>query len=108
MFDDPDQFLVGRPNVHLHFGFGRGIHHCVGAPLARLEARVALTRLRQRTELFTLDPGSPPRRAESIWVRGLDTLPAVVRTSTARARLSLTPRPHAEAEGEGHLQEGIT
>jgi cytochrome P450 len=78
VFEDPDVLRLGRRNVHLHFGFGRGIHHCVGAPLARLEARVVLTRLLQRTANVSLDPERPPRRAESIWNRRLDELPLVV------------------------------
>jgi len=41
VFDDPDTFDVLRSNVHRQFAFGRGIHTCLGAPLARLEARVA-------------------------------------------------------------------
>ena len=61
VFDRADAFEIDRPNLHLHLGFGRGIHHCVGAPLARLEARVALTTLLERTRSFALDPQRPPQ-----------------------------------------------
>lgn len=47
VFDDPDTFDLGRhPNKHLGFGFG--IHYCLGAPLARLEARNAIPKLLDR------------------------------------------------------------
>lgn len=75
VFDYPTEFVLDRPNVHLHFGFGRGVHHCVGAPLARLEARVVLTRLLERTSSITLDPNRPIEWAESIWIHRPDALP---------------------------------
>ena len=78
IFDQPDELVVGRPNSHLHMGFGRGIHHCVGAPLARLEARVVLRRLLERTRSFALDPQSPPRWVDSLWVRRHETVPLVL------------------------------
>jgi cytochrome P450 len=47
VFEDPDTFDVSRdPNPH--FGFGWGLHHCLGAALARLETRIALRRLLER------------------------------------------------------------
>jgi cytochrome P450 len=47
VFADPDRLDVGRdPNPHIAFGWG--LHHCLGAALARLEARVALRRLFER------------------------------------------------------------
>ena len=48
-FDDPATFDVNRANARQHISFGRGIHTCPGAPLARAEARVCLERLLDRT-----------------------------------------------------------
>lgn len=48
-FTDPDTFDPNRPNARQHIAFGRGIHTCPGAPLARAEARVGLERLLERT-----------------------------------------------------------
>ena len=79
-FDRPDDVVLDRPNARAHLGFGRGIHHCVGAPLARLEARVAVTRLLARTRAFTLDAGDPPRWTENLWIRRQEFLPVAVET----------------------------
>ena len=56
VFDDPDRFDPRRdPNPH--FGFGWGLHHCLGAALARLEARIALRRMFERfPRLAPTDP----------------------------------------------------
>jgi hypothetical protein len=48
-FTDPNTFDPARSNARQHIAFGRGIHTCPGAPLARAEARVALERLLDRT-----------------------------------------------------------
>ncbi len=48
-FEDPATFDVNRANARQHISFGRGIHTCPGAPLARAEARVCLERLLDRT-----------------------------------------------------------
>jgi len=44
-FADPDRFNIGRPAKPLHVGFGRGLHACLGAQLARIEARAALPKI---------------------------------------------------------------
>jgi cytochrome P450 len=47
VFENPDTFDIARSPNH-HLGFGQGIHYCLGAPLARLEAKIAVSRLFQR------------------------------------------------------------
>lgn len=48
-FDNPNEFHVDRKNVREHIAFGRGIHTCAGAPLARVEGQVTVNRLLDRT-----------------------------------------------------------
>ncbi len=72
-FTDPEVFDLGRaPNHHLGFGFG--IHHCLGAPLARLEAQVAIPELLRRVETIELVEDRPSYR-RNVVLRGLETLP---------------------------------
>jgi cytochrome P450 len=54
-FPDAARFVLDRPNIKSHLAFGRGPHNCVGAPLARLELRVALEELLARTDRFELN-----------------------------------------------------
>ncbi|MEU8484792.1 cytochrome P450 [Streptomyces sp. NPDC048641] len=74
-FPDPDRFDLRRaPNSHL--GFGHGLHHCLGAPLARAEAAIALRLLlRDRPALeFATDPATLTWRTSTL-LRGLTELP---------------------------------
>ena len=73
VFDDPDKLDVGRGD-RSHLSFGRGIHHCIGAPLARLEGRVVLEMLLERFSRIGLRDGQP-RFRNSIVLRGLESLP---------------------------------
>jgi cytochrome P450 len=73
-FDNADDIVLDRKVPRRHVAFGRGIHHCVGAPLARLEARIVLTSFLKRTEAFTLDPGDPPQWVQSLMIRRHDRL----------------------------------
>src|SRR5205807_6515009 len=78
-FAHPDEINLDPPNPRQHVGFGWGIHLCVGAPLARVEARVAFERLLARTTSFAIDPSAPPLRHHlSLMIRRLVSLPLVV------------------------------
>jgi cytochrome P450 len=59
-FPDPDRLDLRRPNPGAHLAFGQGMHHCLGAPLARLELALAFRALLGRFEAFRLAPGHPP------------------------------------------------
>jgi len=73
-FDDPTNLHLDRhPNPHLGFGFG--LHHCLGAPLARLEARVALRMLLERTAGFEVTDEGAVRYRPNLVLRGLERLP---------------------------------
>ncbi|MEV7286369.1 cytochrome P450 [Streptomyces sp. NPDC093252] len=63
VFGDPHTFAPGRPNAHQHRAFGHGPHHCLGAPLARLEAIAALPALYER---FTITLAEPSEEIESV------------------------------------------
>lgn len=74
-FEQPDEVRLDRAAPRHHLGFGRGIHLCVGAPLARLEASVILGEVLRRTAHFELDPDDPPVREHSLVVRRFSRLP---------------------------------
>ena len=74
-YERPDEVVLDRHAPRHHLAFGRGIHLCVGAPLARLEAQVVLTQLLERTRHFALAPDAPPVRVNSLMVRRFTSLP---------------------------------
>jgi cytochrome P450 len=76
VFDRPDEFDPGRPDKERHLSFGRGIHYCLGAPLARMESQTALRMLRERLPGLHLDPGFRVPYLPNLMHRGPHTLPA--------------------------------
>jgi cytochrome P450 len=83
-FPDPDQLDITRkPNAHLSFGYGT--HYCVGAPLARLEAQVALGRLLARFDQISLADDAGLEYRNSTLMRGLKALPVALGGAMAPA-----------------------
>jgi len=77
-FTDPDTFDVARSDNN-NLGFGFGIHHCLGAALARLEAQVALTALTRRARVIERS-GDDLSYKENVVLRGLAALPVHLST----------------------------
>ncbi len=73
-FPDPDRFDMHRPNAREHLAFGYGIHHCLGAPLARLEARVAYEELLKRLRNLRFAEGNDFSHEPNILFNGLNAL----------------------------------
>jgi cytochrome P450 len=99
VFDQPDRLDVRRRGPSI-LGFGRGIHHCLGAPLSRLEARITFETLLERFAEMRLLTADPPFR-DNIVLRGLETLPvgATVRLAARQA----VPVPETRDLNQGGL-----
>lgn len=86
-FTDPDVFDAERPNARHHVAFGRGVHSCPGAPLARTEAVVSLERLFDRTSEIWIDEevhGPPGQRRYRY-------LPTFILRGLTRLHIRFTP-----------------
>jgi cytochrome P450 len=75
-FDDPDEFAPGRSGREPHLAFGRGIHSCLGAALARMQAQAAVRVLRHRIPTLRLDPRVRIPYRPDLRHRGPAALPA--------------------------------
>ncbi|MGH6777755.1 MAG: cytochrome P450 [Bradyrhizobium sp.] len=73
--DRPDRLDITRPNVR-PLSFGGGIHHCLGAQLARIEAEIAIATLLRRLPDLRLDDANNPEWRPTFVLRGLKRLPA--------------------------------
>jgi cytochrome P450 len=79
-YTDAESFDVRRPEAS-HLAFGHGIHHCLGAPLARLEGRIALAGLHTRFPAMRLAVDVADLRwghGDGLVLRGLSELPVVL------------------------------
>jgi cytochrome P450 len=73
--EHPDRLDITRPNIRPH-SFGGGIHFCLGAQLARIEAEVAIATLLRRLPELALDDADNPEWRPTFVLRGLKQLPA--------------------------------
>jgi cytochrome P450 len=84
-FAAADQVDLARKGIRNHLTFGMGAHFCLGAPLARLELRLAMEALLARLDDMRIDPAAPPiTHQRKFIVRSVDSLP-----------ITFTPRPRA-------------
>jgi cytochrome P450 len=73
IFDDPHALRLDRHNAHRHLAFSTGIHYCLGASLAKLEATIAIGRLIRRFDSIEL--AGEPHWRDRLTIRGVDHLP---------------------------------
>ncbi|MEX2139762.1 MAG: cytochrome P450 [Pirellulales bacterium] len=86
-FRDPNRFDITRdPNPHL--AFGHGVHFCLGAPLARLEAKIALGHLLERLQSFELASDEPWPPRTGLHVLGPSSLPIRFQAASRAAALA--------------------
>jgi cytochrome P450 len=88
--DHPDHFDIQREPKH-HLAFGHGIHHCIGAPLARLEAQIVLETMLKETPTYELTGN--PKRLPSHAVRGFAELPGNGFTESRRHNALMPQQP---------------
>ncbi|MEV0669243.1 cytochrome P450 [Mycobacterium sp. NPDC050441] len=86
-FDNPDVFDLDRHNARRHIAFGRGVHSCIGAPLARAEAKVVIERLLASTSAIEIDEA----RHGTADARRYDYVPTYILRGLTDLHLNLTP-----------------
>jgi cytochrome P450 len=94
VFDRPDEFRIDRPDLGRHLAFSLGIHHCIGASLARLEARIVIEELTRRYP--SLELAAPPARRPLLVLRGFESVPV---RATQMPSLPGTPSRPAQKAG---------
>jgi hypothetical protein len=74
-FTEPDRFDIRRTEAKKHLAFGKGIHFCVGAPLAKLEGRIAFEQLLRRLPGLRLRTDEAPVHRPYFMLRVFEHLP---------------------------------
>jgi cytochrome P450 len=75
--EEPERFRVGRPKARQHLAFGAGIHRCVGDRLAEMQLKILWEEILKRD--LALEVAGPPVRLYSNFIRGIRSLPVVIR-----------------------------
>jgi hypothetical protein len=84
VFSDPESFRLDRPATE-HVAFGYGIHYCLGAPLAKVEARIALNAMLDRYARIEPGPAPAVRQRQAYLALSFVSLPLVLRSGAAAA-----------------------
>ena len=77
VFENADQIIVDRANARRHLAFGHGIHRCVGDRLAEMQLRILWEELLKRD--LSIELAGPPVRLYSNFIRGIRSLPVLIR-----------------------------
>ena len=83
VFEQPDKFRIDRPDPGRHLSFSWGMHHCLGAALARLEGRIAIEELTRRFP--ALESAAPPTRRPLFVLRGYEKVPVRAKRTPTRS-----------------------
>lgn len=75
VFENPDEFILGRPNISKHLTFGHGIHSCMGARIARMEADKLMNGILDHFSAIEPGASQPRRQTGGLLNYGLDSLP---------------------------------
>ena len=75
--EEPERFIVGRPRPRHHLSFGAGIHRCVGDRLAEMQLKILWQEMLKRD--LDVEIVGPPVRLYSNFIRGIRSLPVVIR-----------------------------
>lgn len=99
-WENPGDFILGRPKIKEHIAFGRGAHTCAGAPLARVEVRVILEKLFEHTSRIEIDETQHGPRER----RRFDYEPSFIIRGLSELHVNLVPaadfKPLSDSERE--------